>query len=225
MSKTKKESVKRTRNFTAIGYPESLKDNWKEILIQTNLQCVISPLHDKDINDGTGEFKKPHYHIMILYEAPHTLEQAQEIFDSIGATKCQIVNSTTNALRYFCHLDNPEKAQYSKNDVICLNGIDYKALTERASDENAEIMNIIRFIRTYEIRSYIDFLTWCETNNQDWFVIATRKSTYAIERAIKSVNWHLEHNIPFTDLSNITRPEASQNGLETHITQDKESEK
>lgn len=214
MSKTKKQSSKRTRNFTAIGYPESLKENWQEILIQTNLQCVISPLHDSDINDGTGELKKPHYHIMILYEAPHTIEQAQEIFDSIGATKCQIVNSTTNALRYFCHLDNPEKAQYSKKDVICLNGIDYKEMTERASDENAEIMNIIEFLYENQVRSYIKFLMWCKTNNQDWFVIATRKATYAIERAIKSINWHLEHNLPLDELSITDSDNVSGEGLE-----------
>ena len=50
------------RAWGGVIYPESLPENWLEILQNSGLQIAISPLHDKDINpDGT--IKKPHYHI------------------------------------------------------------------------------------------------------------------------------------------------------------------
>ena len=64
-----KESQKdtRVRNFATVVYPESAPENWQEILAEQFIPAFISPLHDKDINP-TGEPKKPHYHVMIMYE-------------------------------------------------------------------------------------------------------------------------------------------------------------
>lgn len=48
----------RTRSWTFILYPESAPENWREILNDLFIQWVESPLHDKDIDEGTGELKK-----------------------------------------------------------------------------------------------------------------------------------------------------------------------
>ena len=46
------------RNWAFIVYPDSAPADWQEILRQTGLQCVVSPLHDSDL-DPTGEPKTP----------------------------------------------------------------------------------------------------------------------------------------------------------------------
>ena len=53
------------------------------------------------------------------------------------------------AMRYLCHLDDPQKAQYSQVDVQCIGGLDYSKITTTDEDENkqtngqiAKILNI-----------------------------------------------------------------------------------
>ena len=79
------EKQKRTRNFATVVYPTSEKtpENWQDILREQIIPAFISPLHDKDKNT-TGEVKKAHYHIIIMFEGVKTIEQAREVFDLIG---------------------------------------------------------------------------------------------------------------------------------------------
>ena len=57
----------RGRNFATMVYPESAPENWREILAGYFIPAFISPLHDKDLNP-TGEPKKPHHHVMLMFE-------------------------------------------------------------------------------------------------------------------------------------------------------------
>lgn len=183
---------KRYRNFVAIGYPESLVPNWVDILADTHIQFVISPLHDKDVNPD-GEIKKEHYHIMLMYEAPHTYEQAQEKFYSIGATKCEVVNSLRGQARYLCHLDNQEKYQYPTSEVRCLNGVDYQTLTELPSDKRAALKEIISFIKANDIYCFDDLLDYALENNESWFNALSENYTLVTKEYLKSRSWKLEH--------------------------------
>ena len=64
--------------------------------------------------------KKPHYHVMIMYDSVKTIEQAREVLSAIGGVGVEIVNSVRGYARYLCHLDNPEKYQYDKGFVKSL---------------------------------------------------------------------------------------------------------
>lgn len=55
----------RTRNWSVIVYPESAPENWRQILDESHIEWIESPLHEFDTNP-TGEIKKPHYHILLL---------------------------------------------------------------------------------------------------------------------------------------------------------------
>ena len=68
MAKNVSQNVKK-RNWTIVVYPESLPENWKDILRESGLQVGISPLHDKDVNPD-GSIKKPHYHLILIYSGP-----------------------------------------------------------------------------------------------------------------------------------------------------------
>lgn len=182
---------KRTRNFVAIGYPESLVPDWLDKLSDTHIPIVISPLHDKDINPN-NETKKEHYHIMLLYDAPHTYEQAQEVFSMIGATKCEMVNSTRGQARYLCHLDNQEKYQYSISDVKCLNGVDYQSLIELPSDNWQAVREMIQFIKENNIIAYSDLLEYASIHNENWFRCLLEKNTMVIVEYIKSRTWKVQ---------------------------------
>ena len=90
----------RTRNFATVVYPESAPDDWIEKLEELHVAVLISPLHDKDKNPS-GESKKPHYHVLLMFEGPKDFEtQIQPIFDSIGAVGRELVNSVRGYARY-----------------------------------------------------------------------------------------------------------------------------
>ena len=65
MARKSKEDT-RSRLWVFVAYPESLPENWLDIIADWHVPCCISPLHDKDIN-ADGEAKKPHYHIVLQF--------------------------------------------------------------------------------------------------------------------------------------------------------------
>lgn len=110
----------RTRNFATVVYPESAPADWMDRLNDYHVAALVSPLHDRDTNPS-GEPKKPHYHVMLIFEGPKEFEtQVKPIFDDIGGVGREMVNSARGYARYLCHLDNPEKAQYDPAEVRCM---------------------------------------------------------------------------------------------------------
>lgn len=188
-----KDREQRYRNYVAIGYPESLLPNWLETLQDTHIQFCISPLHDRDVNPD-GEIKKAHYHILLMYEAPHTYNQAQEIFNSIGATKCEVVKSLRGQARYLCHLDNLEKEQYNISDVKCLNGVDYISLIELPSDNRQALKEMFEFIDQNNITSFYQLVNYAINTNENWFRVLSESYTIVLTEYIKSRHWQLEQD-------------------------------
>ena len=80
---SEKTTTARFRNFATVVYPESAPEKWQETLSEQFVPAFISPLHEKDINP-TGEPKKPHFHVIIMFDGIKTTEQAKEIFEKIG---------------------------------------------------------------------------------------------------------------------------------------------
>lgn len=152
--------MEKERYWTTIVYPESIKENWKEILQQTGLQIGISPLHEKDIN-ANGEQKKPHYHIMLCFNGPTTYKRVEKITSEIGATIPKRVISPIGMVRYFTHKDNPEKAQYNEEDIKGINGFDYKEIDGLTASMEIEykkqIINLIRNVKIKEYQELVDY--------------------------------------------------------------------
>lgn len=187
----------RYRNFTAIVYPDSAPENWMSILGEMCIPCFISPLHDKDVN-LTGEPKKPHYHVILCFEGKKSIAQAKEIFDNLKAVYSEkeiVVQSIRGAARYLCHLDNPEKAQYSESDVIAYAGADYPSTIGLVTDKYRVIGEMIDFCEANNIISYAQLLTWCRKNKFEWFRVLCDSGTYVIKEYLKSMAWEINNNL------------------------------
>lgn len=179
---------KRARNFVSIGYPESLNKDWRLILSEACVPCVVSPLHDKDINPD-GEQKKPHYHIMLMFDSMKTQEQAQEVFDSIGAIKCQVVKNTRSQARYFCHLDNPEKFQYNILDCSQYGAADYQALIDSPSDKFSCIAEMMDYCDSNDIHSFAELARYARDNENTWFRCLCTNGSLFMKEYLKSLTW------------------------------------
>lgn len=152
------QKYEKGRYWGFVGYPESLPENWREIIIESGLQCAISPLHDKDLN-ATGEEKKAHYHFIVIYDGPTTKNNIAEFCEKLNATIPIKLESIRGMYRYHLHLDNPEKYQYDDRDRILLNGFDCNAVNELTKTEVNKIKKeIITFIIDNDIVEYADLL-------------------------------------------------------------------
>ena len=187
MSK-EKTSTPRTRNFACVVYPESAPENWREILSNEFIPAFISPLHDNDINP-TGEIKKPHFHVIIMFDSVKTNEQAKEVFNKICGVGCEIVKSIRGYARYLCHLDNPEKAQYNTADVSCLCGADYVSVIGLVIDKYKAVAEMIDFCVFNDIYSYSQLLEYARLERFDWFRCLCDNATVVIKEYLKSRSW------------------------------------
>jgi hypothetical protein len=163
------------RIWAFIAYPESIKENWREILEESGLQFAISPLHDRDINPD-GEKKKEHYHVLVEYTGPTTYNNVNKLCESIGATIPKKVESARGYYRYLVHADNPDKAQYDFKDIQRYNGFEID-LTE--TEESAILRKICQIIRTTETKEYKDLLDYFEDiGDYDYWKICSKKTIF-----------------------------------------------
>lgn len=180
----------RTRNYACVVYPESAPENWREIISESKVPVFISPLHDKDVNT-TGEAMKPHHHVVAMYEGVKREEQAREFFESFGGVGCETVNSIRGYARYLCHLDNPEKAQYSIDEVVSYGGADYMHAIGTAGDKAKAIREMIAWIEENDIISFAELLRHASINRSDWFDCLINSGAYVTKEYIKSRWWEI----------------------------------
>lgn len=147
------------RHWAFVMYPESMPDDWKDIIINSGLQCAISPLHDKDFNPD-GEIKKEHYHVIVSYDTGTTTKNnVEEFCKLLNATIPIKLESVRGMYRYHLHLDNPEKFQYDDRDRTLLNGFDANAVNELTRTEvNKLVRQILTFVIDNDIIEYSDLL-------------------------------------------------------------------
>lgn len=194
MSNTNKSTAKcsgaspRYRNFACVVYPESAPENWQSILAQQFVPAFISPLHDKDV-DPQNQPKKPHHHVMLMFDGKKSTEQATDVFSAIGGVGCEVVNSIRGYARYLCHLDNPEKAQYSPDDVVSLCSADYSHVIGLATDRLKAIREMIEFCKCNDVTAYCDLLEIAMESKPDWFRTLCDSGTYVIKEYLKSLEW------------------------------------
>ena len=189
-----KEKEFRTRNYATILYPESAPADWREILSDEHVGVLISPYHDQDL-DPTGEPKKAHYHIMILFDGVKSQRQAEEFINRFGGVGCKRVNSLRGYARYLCHLDNPEKHQYNISDVVQMHGVDYEEIIALESDKYPIIDEILQFCDKYDVTSFYLLTKYAFKHNESWKRVLLNGNTLFIKEYLKSKIWSKEMNM------------------------------
>lgn len=189
-----KKATTRTRNFATVVYLDSAPADWLDILQNLFVPTFISPYHDKDLNP-TGENKKPHYHVMMMYDSVKTIEQACENFQKFCGVGCEIINSTRGYARYLCHLDNPEKEQYSIDDVKSLCGADYISAISLVTDKYQIMGEMQDFCEKYNVVSFYLLCNYARKNRSDWYRALCDNSSFYMKEYLKSKQWSNNENI------------------------------
>lgn len=183
------------RNWAFVLYPESAPSNWLQLLQDSGLQVAISPLHDKDINPD-NEPKKPHYHIILIYDGPTTYNNVKTLTDSLNQPIPQPLEQVRGYYRYLTHKDNPEKYQYNENEIRTLNGFDILNYIELTKSEVIKIKSeLFAFIVDNDITEYSDLIELLRcTELINYLEVAVNNTilfhTYITSRRHKNISQH-----------------------------------
>jgi len=149
------------RHWAFVLYPDSAPDQWIDMLVNTGIQFCVSPLHDRDVNPD-GSFKKPHFHVILVYDGPTTYNNVKSLTDSLGQPIPQPLEQVRGYYRYLTHKDNPEKFQYNEFDIHRYNGFDIKDFADLTY---GEVQRCLKSIQTFivdncliEFSDLMDFL-------------------------------------------------------------------
>jgi hypothetical protein len=175
-----KKQYGKKRYWGFIAYPESVPENWVELLTQTGLPIAISPLHDKDLEANKEANKKPHWHVILCYSGPQTFNAVKTITDKLNSPNPIPLDNVRGNYHYLIHKDNPEKYQYDAKDIRHLNGfsvLDFAELTK--SEVNKTKKQLLETIIKNELFEYSDFINFVMFNgNEAEFDVASSHTIF-----------------------------------------------
>lgn len=170
----------KTRTYTGVFYPDdgvAPLDSLVQHMKKLRLPAIISPIHSAD-----GDEAKPHVHFLVDYPAPVILETARADYGEFAANGyLEPVRSRKHMMRYFLHLDDPEKEQnLSPDDVVCVCGGLFDPTLDLTSDDVLRIK--------IEVQDYCEELGICEyydlcrmvriAEKYDWYRVVTTNTIH-----------------------------------------------
>ncbi len=187
----------RYRSYNWVMYLDSLPPNWLDYLDSLRVPIVLG-VHDKDVwtpydqeknpEHVAGQPKKEHIHGVFLFEGKKSLKQILEMLEPLGVKYAEPTHNVQSFMRYLLHMDNPEKAQYEKDSIICLGGAvpDFTRAIPQ-SEVQAIMADMCNFIREKEITEFFELWFYACDNEPDWFTVLNNGKAYVVSQAIKSV--------------------------------------
>lgn len=188
-----KSSDNRARIWAAVVYPDSAPENWRQLLDDLHIEWVESPLHDRDVNETTGELKKAHWHIVLSFDGKKSFEQVSDLLTPIRCPIPQRCHSMKGAVRYLAHLDNPEKAPYKVTDIVPHGGFDLTgALTPSASERYELVEEMQSFCFAEGIVEFADLCDYARRHRRDdWFPLLCDSCAFVMREYLKSRRFKL----------------------------------
>lgn len=133
-------------------------------------------LHDKDVDDN-GLLKKPHYHILVKFSDRRQINAISKKYkcpENLIRWKCDFKGS----VRYLVHADDPDKFQYSWDDVTA--NFD---LSDYSEDNNLDEVGGLNLI--------IDFYRRNNPNLYQLFKYASKNGLYSQYRRNYHILWDM----------------------------------
>lgn len=192
----------KSKYFCAILYPSSVSydvDKLFKNLAMEHLTFAVSPIHDRDVEDD-GSLKKAHYHLLLAYSSATTLNNIRGWFKACGMPESdlhsvRVCASGVGYFRYLTHKDNPDKAQYSENDVRIFNDFDdiFKKFSKSANDKIYDLARIFQIVDELDTISFHDLVQYLMLNERDLLKLLTSSSALAI--CVKEYQRSLEYDL------------------------------
>lgn len=181
-------SDSRKRCFATILYTDSCAADFINKLESMHIPAFLSPLHNRDLKED-GSLKKPHYHLMLMFQGKKSKDQVKSIFDKLGGVGCEVIESKIGMARYLCHLDDPDKAQYLPDDVKRFAGADYLSIITTDIDRLRLITEMEEFCDNNNIYIYSVLARYARDNRPDWHRCLSTSCTVHMMAYLKSLQY------------------------------------
>lgn len=180
----------KSRHWAAVVYPDSAPQDWIQELDEMHVRAFVSPLHDKDVNKETGEFKKPHWHVIVSFDGPVTPDYARNrLKPMFNCPELMAVASLSGQARYLCHMDNPEKFQYDPSEVQSFGGFNYFEVIQTNCDRLQAIGEMQQWCDDNDVDSFAELSRYARNNRRDWFMYLANSATVVMQGYLKSRAW------------------------------------
>lgn len=161
---------KRYYNFILVIYEDD--ENFKEQIENIKqTQESIWIRHDQDINEETGDFKKPHYHIVIKLKTNCTISALAKKLNVLENMIEPVKKNFNGCLRYLIHYGCDDKFNYDKN-LVQSNSDKLKQrfldLVAKDTPEVEKVVSIQEFIDTFPDFIKISTLSRYAQKNNIW---------------------------------------------------------
>lgn len=130
-----------------------------------------------------GQHKKPHYHVLLRYPGPVDAQRCTKDFEGLVDIRPQAwqkVGNVDSMLRYFAHLDSPEKTRYNALDIKGFGGIDLSALLRTSKVSNISVLlDVMDYMIAHKIRHYNQLVKWAlSTADMDTISCVTGRASF-----------------------------------------------
>ena len=162
------------RYWVGVGYPESMKSDWQDIIADTVQLPFAYCIHDKD-KQSDDELRKDHIHLIIAWPSPTTYKSALSVFNELSAdgktafNEIKRIISMRNQYDYLIHdtEDSRKKKKhlYDKSERIEGNNFDignYEQLSLEAKKKMRDELSVLIFEKGF--MSYLDFYMYVVSN-------------------------------------------------------------
>lgn len=187
----------RARAWSFIGYPgDSLPAHYASILSDEMHLCWCeSPVHDSDLN-GDGSEKKKHIHFLLTFEGMKSFDQIVEITDRLHCPIPQVCRNIRSLVRYFIHLDNPDKAQYKVEDIKCHGGFEVEEYFRKSNSQYRDVLKeILSFCVDNNISEFCELVELVfALGNDEWIDIITNRNTVFLSQYLKSKHFKVKQD-------------------------------
>ena len=157
----------RSNTWTFCIYPESMPNDYLQIIGSWCIPTLLSPVHNSDLN-GNGMEKKEHIHVLMYFGkgANKSYLQVMKFVEKLHGCPCEVVHNSVGLIRYFIHKDNPEKHQYSIDDMRSFFGFEYlSAFQNNLIDEDRFFNFIEEFCEDNRIYNYYQLTLLLKRDN------------------------------------------------------------
>lgn len=168
------------------GYPDTMPEDWRDIADKSGFE-ILAMFHDQDVTVD-GELKEPHWHIAIRFSHAVGIEDAKEALLPLGVKEKSIQwrDSWRAVARYLCHLDDPNKTQYSPDHVLEFGGADYLTAINRQKDKYRIVSAMQDWVQANNCRSFAKLNDYARENDMEWFMALCDNCAIIMREYIKS---------------------------------------
>lgn len=160
--------------WVGVGYPESMKPDWKDVIGETLQLPYAYCVHDKDKTGHNGD-RKEHVHIMIVFPNTTTYKHALSVMNGLSADGKTAFNKIERVINvrfmydYLIHdtedSQKKKKHLYDKSERIEGNNFDIGNYEQVSLGDKKDMRRELSLAIFNEgFTNYIDFYMWVLSN-------------------------------------------------------------